>query len=212
MIELVTAFIERLAAGDTQAVAVLVVFILLTRLRNVIDFYDHLRDRKMRSISQLLDVKGISEESRYVLEQTVDQIAFYRATGIHADEKGRKKIASLLQESKGVLSVLGLRRVRSYVRYEKDELTLPLSQIDHIELIFNIIFFVCILFLLISISFSFYAQTDLTLESGLAWAVMIFVVMLLSVLPLRTILHYLMARKVKKVFVEFEQKSQVSEE
>lgn len=198
--------IELVIAGEWASVAVAVVFISIAQIRKVVDAFDYIRDRKIRSISSLLDIGGISEETKYVLMQSIEQIAFLRATGISTDEIGRNKITGILQASEGGISVLSLRRINAYVRHVDGQVTIPLSAIDYFELIWNIFTLALVLILLVLMGISFYQIPEITWQVSVVWGCLFTFGFFLALLPLRTILLFIKAKEVKEYFATFEQK------
>lgn len=200
----IAKLIEVTTSGDWLSLVVVIVFILISQAKRIIDSFDYIRDRKIRAISSLQTLDEISEETEYVLKQSVDQIAFARVTGISTNEKGRKKITAVLKQADGTLSVLGLRQINSYVRPIKGEITVPVSAIDYIEALWSLLTLFVIVIFLVSVCIGIFKTEQATWAMGMVGVALISLSFVLSLLPLRTILVFLRALDARGVFKKYE--------
>ncbi|WP_415895100.1 hypothetical protein ACMXYQ_14345 [Neptuniibacter sp. PT34_22] len=202
----ISTVLEVITSGDWTSIAILIVFVCLAQARRIIDSFDYIRDRKIRSISGLLDLERISDETKYVLEESLDQISFLRTTGISTDYKGRKKITEILRNSEGDITVLGLRKVSSYVRHEGGEVRVLVRKIDRAEAIWNFITFVLILYLLGSLITNLALADQVTPSMLLSSGIVFLFGLVVLIFPVRTMNAFTSALDVRDAFKRYEEK------
>jgi len=197
---------EVITSGDWTSMAIMIVVVFLAQGRKVIDSFDYIRDRKIRSLSALKDLEKISDETKFVIEESLDQIAFLRATGISTSRKGRKRITDLIKDSGGKVSPLGLKMISSYIRNENGEVKVVLTRLDWFEMIWNLITLLLILILIFSLIVST-AQLEKINHLVIlhATAVGLFG-LIVALAALRTIITFKRAREAKDLFTKSEQR------
>lgn len=186
--------------GDWILLVIVLLLLLLFRLSTVVDALDHIQDRELRQHSALLENGSLSDESIFVLEQSINQAAFRKATGISTDEKGRKKIESVLRSSQGTLSVEGVRKICRFIRHTEGELRVPLSLIDKIECFGNIIISVSCFVTCLSFSLRLVTVSQFEVSIALLLLAAASICFIGGIFSFKALIAYRNAKKVQHLF------------
>ncbi len=129
-IETVTQYFED---GNWVALTILSVFIAIPLFRAVRGAYVGYKERKTNDLKSALEIEGLSDDVRFVVQESLNRTYFYRATGLSGDHYLRTKVREFLESTRGDVSIFGVWRASEYIDVEDGKLVVRFSWYDKIH-------------------------------------------------------------------------------
>lgn len=123
-----------LITGGNWLAAIIVgipVFIFLFRM-----FYSlitELKERKINNFKKALEIEGLSDEVRFIVQESLNQAYFYRATGLTASPYLRLKICQFLKYTTKNISLFSIWRCSNYITVDDGMLKIKFDRFDRID-------------------------------------------------------------------------------
>ena len=148
---------------------------------------------------------------RFVIQESLNRTYFYRATGIASDPYIRSKVRAFLENTRGDITLFGIKRVSEYIDTEGGRLSIKFSRFDIFYFFWKIITGI-VLFI---VSLSGYAVLAATWREEGDGKLLLAVISTLGIcLTLYSVWHvfsFLIAKeKIKPAFERFENTSSES--
>lgn len=122
-----TVISETLKEGNAIVIFIAVGMSLYVAARAIWNFIKEIQDRKSSYFKGSLEIEGLSEDTKFVVKESLERVAFHRATGISGDPYIRNLIANLLRSTQGQFSIRGINRAKNYIDVKDGELVILLS-------------------------------------------------------------------------------------
>lgn len=123
-----TVISEVLKEGNTIVISLVVAMSLYVAARAIWNFINEIQDRKNSYFKGSLEIEGVSEDTKFVVKESLERVAFYRATGISGDAYIINLIANLLRATQGQFSIRGINKAKDYIDVQDGELVILLSR------------------------------------------------------------------------------------
>ncbi|WP_415906139.1 hypothetical protein ACMXYX_14105 [Neptuniibacter sp. QD72_48] len=142
---------EALKSGDSVLLMIVVAMSLYVAARAIWNFINEIQDRKSSYLKGSLEINDLSEDTKFVVKESLERVAFYRATGISGDPYIRNLIANLLRATQGQFSIRGINRAKDYIDVVDGQLVILLSMWKRIHFYIGCVF--CVVSFLLAIAF-----------------------------------------------------------
>jgi len=153
-------FLDYLIKGlETKNFLIPIVIVIVTiifKAKDIMEFFDLIKSREQKLLEELLKIsetKLLSEETKEIIKERIDTIAFKKATGIYAEAPLREHIFKFYQSMKNEVSLYQIKMAMPYIKIKDNNLAIELNFWNKIEFwIINIgasiLFFFSLLILL----------------------------------------------------------------
>lgn len=130
VIETVAKYLED---GNWLALSILSIFVAIPLFRAVRGAYVEYREGKINDLKSALEIEGLSDDVRFVVQESLNRTYFYRATGLSGDPYLRTKVKKFLESTQGDVSIFGVWRAREYIDVVGGKLVVQFSWYDRLS-------------------------------------------------------------------------------
>lgn len=176
------------------------VFVFLFRM--LYNLITELKERKLNDFKKALEIDGLSDETKFIVQEGLNQAYFFRATGITASPYMREKICSFLRFTDKNVSLFSLWRSSDYITLRDGKVIVDFDRMDRADYVWQIgSMIVTGLFSLLALAFLL-ANIESEFEGKWILVLEVVVLLVMTAYAFWKILSYRFARD--KLAVEFE--------
>lgn len=124
MMDMIEGFVRNLSEGNLLVAVIVGIPLTVALFRLLYSLITEIKERKNNDLKGALEIKGLSEDVRFVIHESLNRTYFYRATGIASDHYIRSKIRQFLETTKGDITLFGIKRVSEYIEIKDEKLVI----------------------------------------------------------------------------------------
>lgn len=133
MLEMIEAVTQNFEDGNWIALSILSVLIAIPLFRAVRGVYVEYRAGKTNDLKSALEIEGLSDDVRFVVQESLNRTYFYRATGLSGDHYLRTKVKEFLESTQGDVSIFGVWRASDYIDVVDGKLVVQFTWYDKLH-------------------------------------------------------------------------------
>lgn len=133
MMDLIEGFVSSLSEGNLLAALLVGIPLIVALFRLLYSLIIEIKERKNNDLKGALEIDGLSDDVRFVIQESLNRTYFYRATGIASDNYIRSRIRQFLETTKGDITLHSIRRSSEYIQIEGGKLTIKFGRFDKLE-------------------------------------------------------------------------------
>lgn len=130
MMDMIEGFVRHLSEGNLLVAMIVGIPLTVALFRLLYNMYIEIKERKNNDLKGALEIKGLSDDVRFVIQESLNRTYFYRATGITSDSYIRTKVRRFLETTQGDITLFGIKRVSEYISIEDGRLVIKFGRFD----------------------------------------------------------------------------------
>ena len=208
MMDMIEGFVRHITEGNLLAACIVGLVLLAALFPKIYDQISVIKERKNNDLKGALEIDGLSDDVRFVIQESLNRTYFYRATGIASDHYMRTKIRQFLETTRGDITLFGIWRVSEFIEIEDGKLVIKLSGFEVFNFYWQVVFGVLLAIFFIFSIVLVIAAWGLDKEGTLLLAIEAPFLLLLCLHSAWKASNFYIARKIiKPAFDRFEKES-----
>ncbi|MCV6612857.1 MAG: hypothetical protein OIF55_19030 [Amphritea sp.] len=133
MMSMIEGLARHVSEGNPLIAVFVGILLAIALFRQLYSLTLELKERRNNDLKGALELEGLSDDVRFVIQESLNRTYFYRATGLTSDPFTRSKISRFLKSTKGDISLFGIKRVSEYINVKNGKLLIEFRKIDVID-------------------------------------------------------------------------------
>lgn len=125
--------VSLITEGNWFAATIVGVPVFVFLFRMLYGLITELKERKINNFKKALEIEGLSDDVRFIVQESLNQAYFYRATGLTASPCLRLKIRQFLEYTTKNISLFSIWRCSEYITIDDGKLRVKFERLDKID-------------------------------------------------------------------------------